>query len=160
MLRKKILGEQETRRASDPGEIDIAAVASVTISSEDPDHPIENAFDGRRGPGASYWMAAGDGEQVIVLAFDSPQKVGHVLLEVDENDVARSQEIQLLASLDGEKTYSEVIRQGFNFSPPGTTLEREQWQLNAERLTHLKLRIVPDTGGKPCRAKLTALVLS
>lgn len=159
-MRKQILKREEKRPERGPGELDIAAIASVIVSSEDPAHPVENAFDGRRGPGASHWRAGEDGEQSVVLAFDSPQKLSRILLEVEEKEVARTQEIQLLASTDAETTYSELVRQEFNFSPPGTTFEREQWQVNAGQVTHLQLRIIPDKSGRPCRAKLTTLALS
>src|SRR4051794_5925598 len=55
MLRKQV----GTTPATDPppGEIDVAATATVLVTSESPDHPIDHAFDGRRGPGGSCWIA-------------------------------------------------------------------------------------------------------
>ena len=53
----------------------------------------------------------------------------------------------------------EVLRQGYNFSPPGTTFEREEWALQGDGVTHLRLQIEPDKGGMPCRATLTTLAL-
>jgi len=32
-----------------PGELDVAAIAIVLVTSETADHPVENAFDARRG---------------------------------------------------------------------------------------------------------------
>ena len=52
-----------------------------------------------------------------------------------------------------------MLRQEYNFSPPGTTFEREDWAVTAAGVTHLRLQIKPDKGGKPCRATLTSLVL-
>ena len=67
--------------------------------------------------------------------------------------MARTQELQLAVSSDGGTTYREVIRQEYNFSPPGTTFEREDWAVPASGVTHLRLQIRPDKGGKPCRAR-------
>src|SRR3954466_4829395 len=159
MLRKQITGPSAAPPAPTPGEIDIAAVATVLVTSEDPGHPGDHAFDQQRGPGGSRWVAGEPGEQTLILAFDAPQTICRILLEVEEPGVARTQELQLAVSGDGGQTYRELVRQEFNFSPPGTTFEREDWAVAAERVTHLRLLIKPDKGGKPCRATLTSLTL-
>jgi hypothetical protein len=129
------------------------------VTSETADHPVENAFDARRGPGGSRWVAETPGEQTLILTFDTPQKIQQVLLEVEENEASRSQELQLAISLDGGRTYRELLRQEYNFSPPGTTFEREEWVVAAEGVTHLRLWIKPDKGNRLGRASLTALSL-
>ena len=159
MLRKQVLRALPEAPVRQPGEIDVAEAATVLVSSEAAGHPVENVFDGRRGPGGSRWVAAEDGEQTLVLAFDAPQSLTRVGLEVEETEVDRSQEVLLSASCDGGRTYREVVRQGFNFSPPGTTFEREGWTVRLDGVTHLQLRIWPDRGHKPCRASITSLVL-
>src|SRR5688572_31458871 len=50
--------------------------STVLVTSEAEGAPIERAFDGTRGPGASRWRAGTPGEQSITLAFDEPQTVG------------------------------------------------------------------------------------
>jgi hypothetical protein len=51
-LRKRQLREAHaTAVASAANEIDNIATATIAYSSEDPAHPIENAFDGCSGPG-------------------------------------------------------------------------------------------------------------
>jgi hypothetical protein len=95
----------------------------------------------------------------VILAFDTPQTIRHILLEVEELEVARTQELQLCLSCDGGRTYRELLRQEYNFSPPGTIFEREDWEVQAGGVTHLRLVIRPDKGGKPCLATLTSLVL-
>ena len=142
-----------------PGEIDIAAVATVQVTSEDPVHPVDHAFDPQRGPGGTRWVAGEPGEQAVILAFDAPQTIRQIILEVEETEVARTQELQLAVSNDGGQTYRELLRQEYNFSPPGTTFEREDWAVTAEGVTHLRLLIKPDKGSKPCRATITSLVL-
>src|SRR4051812_46290608 len=159
MLRKQLLNVPQRTQAPMPGEIDVAAVATVLVTSEEPDHPVDHAFDDRRGPGGSRWVAGEPGEQVLILAFDAPQTIRRVSLEVEEHEVARTQEVQLAASVDGDQTYRELVRQEFNFSPPGTPFEREDWAVTAEGVTHFRLWIKPDKGGKPCRATITALAL-
>jgi hypothetical protein len=105
-------------------------------------------------------MGAGEpGEQDVILAFDAPQSTHRIVLEVEEPEVARTQELQLACSGDGGRTYRELVRQEYNFSPPGTTFEREDWAVPADGITHLRLVIKPDKGGKPCRATITSLAL-
>jgi hypothetical protein len=94
-----------------------------------------------------------------VLAFNSPQAIRRIAIEVEEKQVARSQEVQILVSRDQEFTYDPLLRQGFNFSPPGTQFEREQWNVDLAGITHLQLRIVPDIAGKPNHARLTTFDL-
>ena len=159
MLRKQITGKEQATPGPAPGEINIAAVATVLVTSEDPEHPVDHAFDDNRGPGGNRWIAGEPGEQTLILAFDTPQAIRRVILEVEEPEVARTQELQLAISTDGGRTYREVLRQEYNFSPPGTTFEREEWGVQAEGVTHLRLVIQPDKGGKPCRATITSLVV-
>src|SRR4051812_21623949 len=159
MLRKQIIGPSAAPPAPTPGEIDIAAVATVLVTSEDPGHPVDHAFDHHRGPGGSRWVAGEPGEQTLILAFDAPQSIRRVALEVEEAEVARTQELDLAVSSDGGVTYRELLRQEYNFGPPGTTFEREDWAVPAVGVTHLRLQIKPDKGGKLGRASITSLVL-
>lgn len=157
-MRKKIIDKEQTV-SPEPGELDVQTIATVLVSSEEPDHPIENAFDNRRGPGGSRWIAAESGEQTLILAFDRPQAIRRISLEIEEPQTSRTQEIDLSVSQDGGHSYRELLRQEYNFSSPGTTFEREEWSVNAGQVTHLRLRIKPDKSGKPSRATLTSLVL-
>ena len=159
MLRKQIINVSPSTPAPQAGRIDVAAVATVLVTSEDPDHPVDHAFDALAGAGGTRWVAGEPGEQVLILAFDAPQAIRRVVLEVEEREVARTQELQLAVSEDGGQTYRELLRQEYNFSPPGTTFEREDWAVAAEGVTHLRLVIKPDKGGKPCRATITTLAL-
>jgi hypothetical protein len=158
-MRKQILKSDPTVAAPPPGELDIAAMATVLVTSEMATHPVENAFDSQRGPGGSRWIAETPGEQTLILAFDAPQSLHTVGVEIEETDETRTQELWLAASLDGGQTYRELLRQEFNFAPTGSTFEREEWNIRAEATTHLRLCIKPDKGGGPCRASLTALVV-
>jgi hypothetical protein len=159
MLRTQVIKTAAATPVPTPEEIDIAAVASVQVTSEAPDHPVDHAFDNSRGPGGTRWIASEPGDQTLILVFDAPQTIRRVVLEVEEPDVARTQELQLAVSVDGGRTYRELLRQEFNFSPPGTTFEREDWAVTVEGVTHLRLWIRPDKGGKTCRGMITSLVL-
>jgi hypothetical protein len=159
-MRKKIIDEEPTLQAP-PGsaELDIPNITMALMTSEDPEHPIENVFDDKRGRGGTCWVAGSDGEQTLVLAFDTPQTIGQISLDVEEQEVSRTQELELSVSTDDGQTYRELRRQVFNFSPPHTTFEREEWAITLDHVTHLRLRINPDKDNKPCRATLTSLVL-
>ena len=159
MLRKLIIKPHPATPDATTGKIEIAAVATVQMTSESPEHPIGFAFDNHRGPGGTRRIAGELGEQTVILAFDAPQTIQHILLEVEEPEVARTQELQFCLSCDGGGTYRELLRQEFNLSPAGTTFEREKWAVSAEGVTHLRLVIKPDKGDKPCRATLASLAL-
>lgn len=160
MLRKHIIsaGHAPTPGPDEPS-IDIPAVTTVMLTSEAPSHPIDHAFDGHRGPGATRWVAAETGEQTIILAFDAPQTLRQVIVEIEETQTARTQELQLALSCDGGRSYREILRQEYTFSPPGTTFEREEWTASSAGVSHLRLWIKPDKSGDAGRATLTSLVL-
>ncbi len=159
MLRKQILGPATRGPADVSTVLDVSALARVLVSSEQRDHPIDFAFDGQGGPGATRWIAAETGEQTLIVAFDRPQAVRAIRLEVEEPEVARTQELQLAVSTDGGKSYREIARQEYNFSPPGTSFERERWSIEAADLTHVRVLIRPDKGGAAHRATVTTLAL-
>lgn len=157
MLRKQIL--QPVQSHGSGAEISIADTATVLVTSELPDHPIDHICDGQRGPGGTRWIAGQEGDQTVVVAFDAARNIGTVSVEIEEREVSRTQELALATSRDGGRTYREVLRQEFNFSPSGTTFEHEEWRVAAEGITNLRVWIRPDKGGKPCRASMTSLVL-
>ena len=160
MLRKQIVPKRSGESIFFEGQLSIPDVATVQVTSEEADHPIDNAFDHNRGPGASRWIAEEPGEQTLILLFDSPQTIRRIGLEVEELSVSRTQELSVSVSSDGGRTYRELVRQEFNFSPPGTSFERELWSVSATAVTHLRLAIRPDKGGRVGRATLTALALA
>jgi hypothetical protein len=160
MLRKQLVSRHATEPAFFEGEISIADVATVQVTSEEASHPIDNAFDHSRGPGGSRWIADEPGMQTVILVFDSPQTIRKIGLEIEELAESRTQELSVSISSDGGRTYRELVRQEFNFSPPSTTFERERWSTSAGAVTHLRLEIKPDKGGRVGRATLTSLALA
>ena len=159
MLRKHILKAAPAVSVPRPDEKDIAAIATVLVTSEAPEHPVDHVFDTRRGPGGSRWVGEEPGEQTLIVAFDTPQTLRKISLEIEEQDASRTQELSLALSHDGGQTYQSLLRQEYNFSPPGTTFEREEWTIVADGVTHVQLVIKPDKGGKPYHATLTSLVI-
>ena len=85
MLRKLIMPHTATPDTT--GEIDIATVATVQVTSESPEHPIDHVFDDHRGQRGTRWVAGEPGEQTVILAFDAPQMINQILLEVEELEV-------------------------------------------------------------------------
>lgn len=162
-LSKRIINTADVPTAGDnqatPAAIDITAVATVIITSEHPDHPIDNIFNNPDQTGGRRWVAAEPGEQWLILDFDTPQSIYQIVLAIEEREEQRTQELAISISRDGGHSYHEVIRQEYNFSPPGTTCEQETWSVATKPVTHLRLQITPDKSGKPCRATLCSLLL-
>ncbi|HET9522878.1 MAG TPA: hypothetical protein VFO90_01525 [Terrimicrobiaceae bacterium] len=151
MIRKAVI--KDTSETSPQG-MDLAAIARFEMTSEDPDHPIDFALSADD----SYWRAAADGEQKIRIVFDTPQKIAKIKLLFEEKIVPRTQQFTLSWQRANEAPV-EFVRQQYNFSPPGTTQERETYDLSLESVGALELVIKPDIG-KPARASLTQLLIA
>jgi hypothetical protein len=63
-------------------------------------------------------------------------------------------------SSDGGSTLKEIVRQQWNFSPPKSTREVEQYQVDLRNVNVLELVIKPDIAGGVARASLKNLRLS
>jgi hypothetical protein len=137
--------------------LDLEKLAQVEIGSEDPSHPIESAL---QPDGGSGWRAAEAGQQVIRLLFDQPLRIKRIHLLVNEQELARTQEFVLRWSQDHGQTYREIARQQYNFSPPDTTSEQEDYTVELSGVTTLELDIIPDISGSGARASLTRLRLA
>jgi hypothetical protein len=146
-LRKRQLGP-ESAAAALPGAIDLAAIATMAYSSEDPAHPIENLLDPATGPAGSRWASPRqDTTEEIVVEFDSPQSIRRIIYEVDEPERERGQEIRIDASTDGAQSYRGVLVQEYTFSPNGATHQREDLRVELDGVSHLRLVVVPNKGG-------------
>lgn len=119
MLWKHLL--MEPPRASGPqfGAKEMAAIATVWVTSEGADAPIDRAFDQSRGAGGSRRVASLPGKQQLILAFDTLQTIRTTSLEVEELEVSRAQVLHVSVSYEGGQTYQGLRRQGYTFSPPG-----------------------------------------
>jgi len=154
-MRKRLIGHGPGDvSAAGYGWLDLERLAQVEITSEDVDHPIESALIPSIGSG---WQAATPGEQTIRLLFDEPLRLRRIHLVFYEGDRERTQEFVLRWSADGGQSYREIVRQQYNFSPPGVAREVENYDLDLDGVTALELRIVPDISGGSDRASLAQL---
>jgi hypothetical protein len=132
-------------------------IAVIELTSEDAAHPIEDAFL----PGAaSGWRAEKPGEQTIRLIFDQPQRLRHIRLHFEESELARTQEFVLRWSPDGGRSLQEIVRQQWNFSPPATTEEIEDYDVELSGVKVLELNLIPDKSGGEARASLRQMALA
>ena len=154
-MRKRIIN-QNTHKGSpvDQSWIDLQHMAQVELTSEDSAHPIEAALIHSFGSG---WRAAQAGEQTIRFLFDESQRVRRIQLLFHEDQQARTQEFVLRWSPDAGQSYREIVRQQYNFSPPGMTREFEDYAVDLVGVTALELRIVPDISGGDARASVAQL---
>ena len=63
-------------------------------------------------------------------------------------------------SSDGGNSFREIVRQQWNFSPPNTVCEIEEYQVELSNVTALELVIVPDISRGTTRASLKSLRVS
>lgn len=156
-MRKRIIDQCSwAEETADQKWLDVARLAQVELTSEDPGFPIESALLPDSGAG---WRAQQPGPQLIRVVFDEPQRVGHVRLAFEEEHCERTQEFVVRWSADGGKTYREVVRQLYHFSPPGTTRELEDYAVGLEGVTVVELSIVPDIGRGGAIASLAKMLL-
>jgi hypothetical protein len=97
---------------------DLGSVATVEVTSETKDHQVESALLMSETGG---WRAAQRGTQVIRLLFDHPLRIKWISLVFEETESTRTQEFVLRWSSDLGRSFREIVRQQWNFSPPGTT---------------------------------------
>ena len=148
---------------SDQGWLDLEQLASVEITSEDAAHPIESALLPASRPTSeqdSGWRAEKPGEQTVRIVFDKPQSLKRIWLLFVESESERFQEFVLRWSADSGKTFREIVRQQWNFSPPDTIRELEDYRVELAGVTVLELNIVPDKNGGRARASVAQLRLA
>jgi hypothetical protein len=154
-MRKRIIGHgHRDVSATEQGWVDLERLAQVEITSEDIDHPIESALIPGTGSG---WRAAQPGEQTLRLLFDEPLRLRRIHLVFHEDEQERTQEFVLRWLPDGGQSCREIVRQRYNFSPPGAAREVEDYDIDLDGVTALELTIVPDISGGSTRASLAQL---
>lgn len=156
-MRKRLIAPSRPEAAQPDAEwLNLAEIAEVEFSSEDAAHPVEAALLGEHGPG---WRAAHPGPQTIRLVFAAPQRLRRIQLEFVEPRLARTQEYVLRASADGGRSFREIVRQQFNFSPEAATGETEDHRVELAAVAVLELVITPQLGGGGALASLARLRL-
>ena len=157
-MRKRIITQPQQEIASlDINWLNIEELAVVEVTSEEHTHPIEGALLHDQSLG---WRATGPGKQTIRLLFDNPQSLQRIYLNFMETSIERTQEFVLNWSSDGGKSFLEIGRQQWNFSPQGATSEIEDIRVNLPAVTMLELSIIPDISGGSAIASLLQLRLA
>ena len=146
-------------RVSASGQIwlDLNRSALVEVTSEEDGYPIESALLEGKDHG---WRAANSGPQTIRLIFDEPQKLRRIWLAFEDSENTRTQEFVLRWSSDTGRSFREIVRQQWNFSPPDSVRETEDYTVELSAVTTLELNIVPDKSGGAARASLASLRLA
>ena len=157
-MRKRLLTPTpETDPLSSTDSFDLESAAVVEVTSEDAGFPIESALVLRDTAG---WRAGLPGTQVIRLVFDQAQELRRISLVFEEKQRSRTQEFVLRWSSDGGRKFQEIVRQQWNFSPPATTYENEEYRVELSDVSALELVIVPDISGGTAHASMKSLRLS
>lgn len=157
-MRKKIIAQAPKEAASPDQEwLNVEGLAEVEITSEDSAYPIESALLTGGGTG---WRAATPGKQTIRLLFTKPQRLRRIRMNFVETIEGRTQEYVLRWSPDGGKSFREIARQQWNFSPQGATSETEDHHVELPAVTVLELSITPDISGGNAIASLAQLRLA
>jgi hypothetical protein len=157
-MRKRLISPiPGDRTPLDRDGLDLANLGRVEITSEDEAYPIEGALQlgERRG-----WRAADAGPQIIRLLFDQPQHLKRIWLVFEETETQRTQEFVLRWSPDHGRSFREIVRQQWNFSPPATIRETEDYAVDLADVTVVELKILPDQSGGTARASLATLRLA
>jgi hypothetical protein len=157
-MRKRLI-TPKPQDAPSPNEdwLDVESAAVVEVTSEEKGYPVESALVSGETEG---WRAVDSSTQTIRLVFDVPQRITHIWLVFEETEAERTQEFVLRWSGDG-RSFREIVRQQWNFSPPETTREIEDYQVELSDVTVLELVIVPDKSrGEAARASLKTLRLA
>jgi hypothetical protein len=124
MLKRLITPIPENIRTRAEGWLDVERTAIVEFTSEGRNFPVESAFVSSSARG---WRAAAPGPQTIRLIFDEAQIVRRIYLVFEGNETERTQEFVLRWSPNGGSSGKEIVRQQWNFSPPKSVREVEDY---------------------------------
>jgi hypothetical protein len=158
-MRKRVVSSNGSAAADklDHGRLDLEQIATVEVTSENPEFPIESVFSAKDGPG---WRAAEKGEQQIRIIFDEPVSLRRIQLTFHETESERTQEIAIRWSSSAGGPTMEILRQRWNFSPSGSTTEREDFTVDLQSVSVLELSIQPDVSEGGVFASLASWRLS
>ena len=152
-MRKRIVGPARTsgQTQSKQAWLGLEQIATVEVTSEDPDFPIESVFSSTHGPG---WRASQGGVQQIRIIFDQPLTVHRIQLRFLERELERTQEFTIRWSSAEGGPSKEIVRQQWNFSPAGSTTEVEDYEVSLDDVAVLELTITPDLTSREAMATL------
>jgi hypothetical protein len=157
MRKRLITPSPQDTAAHDEDWLDLDRIAVVEVTSEDKDYPVESALVAGEIRG---WRAAVSGAQTMRLIFDKPQTLARISLVFEETETERTQKFVLRWSGDGGHSFREIVRQQWNFRPPSSIREVEEYQVELSDVTVIELVIVPDISRGSARASLKSLRVS
>jgi hypothetical protein len=142
-MRKRITRARHGQRGGETDRqwLDLEQIATVEVTSEDANFPIEYALGSKHGPG---WRASQGGEQQIRIIFDEPVSLHRIELRFHEAELERTQEFVLRWSSASGGPATEIVRQQWNFSPAGSTTEIEHYVVDLDAVSVVELAIRPD----------------
>src|SRR5260370_9189478 len=143
-MRKRQLSTRPSVPPSGQAWLDLNRTAVVEVTSEENGYPIESALLEADNHG---WRAANPGTQTIRLIFDEPQNLRRIWLVFEDSENTRTQEFVLRWSPDAGNSFREMVRQQWNFSPPDSVREMEDYAVELSEVTLLECAIVPDKSG-------------
>jgi hypothetical protein len=141
----------------DEGWLNLDREAVVEITSEQKEYPVESALISGETRG---WRAGSPRTQTLRLIFDQPQRLKRIALVFEETVTERTQEFVLRWSGDYGGSFREIVRQQWNFSPPNSIRDVEEYRVELSGVSVLELVMVPDISGGAARASLKGLRLS
>jgi hypothetical protein len=151
-MQKRVVEALEFHQELEPDTwLDLENTAQVELTSEDASRPVEGALQSKQNIG---WRAAKPGVQSIRLLFHQPQRLRRILLRFEEPTGSRTHEFALRWSQDGGRSFRELVRQQYTFSPGGSTSEVEDLNVDLASVTALELTIDPDQGRGQAYASL------
>jgi hypothetical protein len=157
-MRKKLVSAiRNTDAASRHDWLELERVARVEVTSEAEGYPVEGALldVGQRG-----WRANEPGIQTVRLLFDHSQTIRLIRVVFKEEKSARTQEFVLRWLAEGTDAWKDIVRQQWNFSPPQTAIECEEYKVDLPSAAGLEITIRPDISGGDTPASLESLELS
>jgi hypothetical protein len=153
-MQKRVIEREPATGVSEADWFDLESQATVEITSEDSNRPIELAFRSGEDVG---WRAGAPGVQVIRLVFHQPRRISRIRLWFNEKSEERTQEFVLRWAPDQRQPFREIVRQQWNFSPQGSNTELEDYHVDLSAAGVLELTINPDIAGRRAFASLDEL---
>jgi hypothetical protein len=159
MRKRQIVPTVRSVGPSSQAWLDLDRDVLVEVTSEEKTYPIESALLQEEN-GNGGWRAADPGPQIVRLTFDEPQRLKRISLIFEDAENVRTQEFVLRWSPGSGDSFREIIRQQWNFSPPDSIREIEDYSVDLFEVAVLELIIEPDKGNREARASLRKLRLA
>src|SRR5437899_5845015 len=134
MRKRFVTPTPATVEARGEGWLDLEHAATVEVTSEDKNFPIESSLSIEPMQG---WRAAQSGAQTIRLLFDEPQELKRNSLVFKEDEITPTQEFVLPALSNPGGPFREIARQQWNFSAPMSTREIEEYRVELSEVAVL-----------------------